>query len=53
MNLTLTLSFISFIIFAVLSVIFDRAGYEIICYIMLTFSVFFLGFTGYILADFD
>jgi hypothetical protein len=53
MLLTLTLTTISFIIFAVLTVVFNHYGYEIVSYIMLGLSVYFLGFAGYILADPD
>ena len=53
MIFTLTLSFISFIIFAILTVVFNHYGDEIVSYIMLGLSVYFLGFAGYILADFD
>jgi|TARA_R110000824_G_scaffold108665_1_gene255977 hypothetical protein len=53
MLLTLTLTTISFIIFAILTIVFNHYGHEIISYVMLGLSVYFLGFTGYILADFD
>ena len=53
MIFTLTLSFISFIIFAILTIVFNHYGHEIGSYIMLGLSVCFLGFAGFILADFD
>ena len=53
MIFTLTLSFISFIIFTILTIVFNHYGYEIGSYIMLGFAVCFLGFAGFILADFD